>query len=269
MRILDIDFSTATFDPETGFLTFSTDIGYEISAKLSPHVKIQDQMSGTEPILTTQINTTELSLIGKKNAIKTQEQLNEYLKKTSIVPKSFLYEDILIGFIYSNQEDPTNHQWMLQIRNEQGQFIEIIPIANKIDISVPTSTYSWFEGQNWHGRMKVIKSDIEEIKQLGPDHIEVIGKKCGGHPKGDLSLIPEETQKLVISYNIFTNKWYVHCMKENKELKEIKCDNIITDCKTKGFVNRSFLKPKVTQEIDIKDISSIQFLSNTVIIYGI
>jgi len=58
-------------------------------------------------------------------------------------------------------------------------------------------------------------------------------------------------------------------MKGDKDLKAIECNTIITDCKSKGFVNRNHAKPKVTQQILMKDVASIQFLSNTVIIYGI
>ena len=126
----------------------------------------------------------------------------------------------------------------------------------------------WFEG-NWHGRMKISPNDLKEVKEIKPGHIEIIGKKCGGHPKGDISLAPPNTEKLAIRYNIFKNKWYVHFMLGKESLKEIECDSIITDCKAKGFVNREHPKPKVTQQIEMKDVASIQFLSNTVIIYGI
>lgn len=269
MKPFGVDFKKAIFDPETGFLTIPTGTGYDINMRLSPSIKIEEIIGqNREPGFFAQLNISESNITATKNPIRSQEELTKFIKELPFIPEGLNYKDFLLGFIYSQPQDPDNHKWFMQFRNDQDQFIEVLTVPDKVDILCPVSTFSWFDG-NWHGRLKVVPNELDTIETISDSHVKIKGKKCAGYKQGDISIMPEGTDNVVIRYNIFKNKWYCHFMKEDKTLKELECDSMIIDCPMEGFVNRSHSKPKVTQQIKPENIASIQFLSNTLIIQGI
>lgn len=269
MRPFGVDFKKAEFNPETGFITIPTDTGYDINMKLSPSIKIEERIGQNgEPGFFAQLNINESNITSTKDPIKTQDALDNYIKKLPFIPQGLEYKDFLLGFIYSQPQDPDNHKWFMQFRNDNGQFIEVLTVPDKVDVNCPVSTHSWFDG-NWHGRLKFVPDDLDDVEVVSNAYVKIKGKKCGGYPKGDTSIMPEGTDNVVLRYNIFKNKWYCHFMQEDKTLKELECDSMIIDCPMEGFVNRNHEKPKVTQQIKPENIASIQFLSNTLIIQGL
>lgn len=268
MKPLGVDFKNAVFNKDTGFLSIPSDTGYDINLQITPQIKLHEQLGNDGQLaFFASLNIVESTITARKGAITNQKDLDKYVKTMPFIPKDYEYEDFLLGFIYANADDPNNHQWFLQFRNKQGGIMESLPVTSQVDISCPTATYSWFE-DNWHGRFKFKPNELKDVKEISTGHIEIKGKKCGGYPKGNTSIAPKGTGNISISYNIFTNKWTAY-MQGLDELVKLECDSIILDVKAKGFVDRNHEKPKVTQIIEMKDVASIQFLSDTLIIYGV
>ena len=77
-----IDFKKAIFDPETGFLTIPTGTGYDINMRLSPSIKIEEIIGQNgEPGFFAQLNINESNITSTKDPIKTQDALDNYIKK--------------------------------------------------------------------------------------------------------------------------------------------------------------------------------------------
>jgi hypothetical protein len=240
--------------------------GFEIKLEVLPVIRVDPKLYNGEVSLHANVNSGDSCIKEGPKAIKTQEDLNIYLAKEPTLPSHWKYDDLLLGFIYSTQEDPENYNWFLQTRFK-GKFGGRLTTSTNVNVRCPFSTVSWLEGGNWHGRFCFTKNDIKNIERVGTD-LNVVGKTCGEHEIGDLAEIPEGADRIVISYNIHKNKWYLHYQKQGLEIKTTEIDGILADCPMQGNVDRNHTKPKVTQFIKVEDIAHLKIMSNMAIIYG-
>ncbi len=240
--------------------------GFQLTLEIIPDISIAPELYQGEAMLHANVSLADSTIKEIEGAIKTQEQLNEFLLKEPALPSHWKFDDILLGFIYSTPEEPYNYNWFLQLRR-QGKFVERLFSPTNVNIRCPLSTHSWFEGGNWHGRFCFSKKDVVEVQRVGSDLV-VVGKSCGGYPIQDLSEIPEGCTRIVIRYDIRKNKWYLHYQKEGQDVKVTEVDDILADVPMHGNVNRNYAKPRVTQYILVEDIAHIKILSNVATIYG-
>jgi len=256
-----------------GIMTVKTDIGYDLQVPIHPIVGIHEQFVNNLPAFSLNTNLGKLEVIQhpqEPSFIKDQTMLEGFLKTSSYVPETWEYQDFLIGFIYGdpNKGDPNNFKWMFQFRIDDQIFTSMI-FANGIDINCPVSTFSWFDGGIYHGRMVVDKNDLLTVERSGAGRCKVVGKTLGGHPQGDKSRIPDGCDIISIRYNIYKNRWYLHYMKNGAEIgnySEVR--EILADVPMTANTDRSIVKPKVTEEIKVDDIASLMVKAGVATILG-
>jgi hypothetical protein len=263
MQQISVDMKNVTY--EDGYLNINV-AGFDIKLEVIPTIRLAPQLFNGEAALHANVSIGDSSISEGPKAIKTQEDLNIFLAKEPTLPTHWKYDDLLLGFIYSTDEDPENYNWFLQTRYK-GKFGGRLTTSTNVNIHCPMATVSWFEGGNWHGRFCFAKKELKNIERVGTD-LNVVGHKCGGHAIEDLSEIPEGSDRIVIRYNIHKNKWYLHFQKNGGDLKEIEVDGILTDCSMYGNVDRNHPKPKVTQFVKVEDVAHLKIMSNMAIIYG-
>lgn len=240
--------------------------GHNLKLEIIPNVSLYPKLFKDEVMFHADVTLGETEINVLENPIKTQKDVDSYLAKEPALPTHWKYEDMLLGFVYGNKDDPYNYNWFLQLR-VQDKFRERLFSPTNVNIHCPLNTISWFEAGNWHGRFCFIEKDIVEIQRIGSD-LNVVGKTCGGHKIDDLSLIPEGATRIVIRYDIKINKWFLHFQKDGEDIKVEEVDGILADIPMYGNVNRNYKKPRVTQYIKVDDIAHIKILSKMAIIYG-
>lgn len=254
-------------------MTVKTDIGYDISVPIFSIVGVNEQFFDNQPAFILNTNLGKLEIIQHpqdKNFLKTENDLQTFLKTASYIPETWKYDDFLIGFIYGdpNAGDPNNFKWMFQFRTNDVIFNSMI-FANGIDILCPVSTHSWFDGGTYHGRLVVDKNDLLTVERSGVGRCKVIGKTLGGHPQGDKSRIPDGCDIISIRYNVYKNRWYLHYMKKGAEIgKFTEVREILADVPMTANTDKSTVKPKVTEEIKVDDIASLMVKAGIATILG-
>jgi len=271
MRFINIDPKRSSL--KDGILTVKTDIGYDLHVAISPMLRVNEQMGPHgKPGFALDMALGEMNSImlpQDPNLIKTQEQLNEFLKKISYIPESFDYDDFMIGFVYGDPQNPDNFKWMFQFRKGESIITSMI-FQNGIDVNCPISTHSWFENNIFHGRFVVDKNDLLYVGDSGAGRVRVNSKQVGGYPVGDVSIIPEKCDEISVRFNIQKNKWYLHWLtKDDKDLgNPLEIRQIMADIKMVANTDRSVERPKVTERIQRKDVASIMVKAGVATILG-
>jgi hypothetical protein len=240
--------------------------GCEIKLEVIPIIKLAPELVKGELYFYANVTLGGTAISEDNKEDKTQEYLESILKKEPIMPTHWKYDDILVGFVYGTKEDPNNHTWMLTPR-VKGISGEMLFADLTCDIECPMATISWEAQGNWHGRFCIVKEEIKSFKRKNSGNLTIVGK-CGGYPDGKKDY-PEDTKIISIRYNIFKNKWYLGFLdKDDKFMGDRELDDLITDIKMYGKVDKDHKKPKVTQYIKVEDIASCKIISNVAIIYG-
>jgi len=200
-----------------------------------------------------------------------QEAIQNKLKDKSVVPSSIDYEAFSIGFVYATAENPMNHKWMFEYRKNgnvfYAQHFEGVRLEN-VDIG----TIAWFTQPIWHGRFIVKKGDFKTVLEEKPNYVVIKGKAPSKHtPKGDVSLIAEDTVKIKFRYNIKTNIWYADMIgpKGTTVGEPLHFQNVLGQNITMyGDVDWAHAKPKVSTYMDVNKITDMKMMSDTLIITG-
>ncbi len=233
------------------------ELGYKIHYKLHQAVMVDAITKYEEDNYPDFITTTSLEFIKVeplKNA-KPRQESYDILKTLSIIPSSLKYDHILLGFVYSDKNDPNNHSWWLDFRNDKNQSVYNY-FSKNIQLNCPLSTKSWHEGM-WHGRFVINHKDIDKITDN--NGIIIQGKnmeKSIGRPQ---LYFPPKTSKIKLYYNITENHWYCGLLNKNgKQLSTLPYNSISSDVTLKGDIDYSSGKPKVSLLCDIKYIAQFK-----------
>jgi len=267
MRFINTDPKKASI--KNGIMTIPTDVGYNLTVAIHPSISISEVLNEGTPGFLLDMPLGEMNsvmLAKDSNLIKTQDQLDKYLKDISHIPDSLVYDDFMIGFIYGNPNQD-NFKWMFQLR-QKDQVVTTMIFQNGIDIQCPISTYSWLDGE-YHGRFIVDRNDLLKVVDSGPGRVKVIGKNFSNNPEGDTSIIPKECNEISLRFNVYKNRWYLHYFNKNKDLGDpTEVREIVADVIMKADTNRNTEKPKVTERIKVKDVASITVKAGVATILG-
>jgi hypothetical protein len=173
--------------------------------------------------------------------------------------------------VYSDQTDPNNHKWWIDLRDSNNNGIYNI-YGEEIVINCPFTTTSWFANDYHHGRFVFYQDDIKDIIYKN-GKITIRGKK---KPiKTDLTKvcspqdIPKDVVKLRLRYNINNDMWFCDFLdSKGKEVNVLGVKSILCDAPAVGTVLNNGNKPKVSIIINIKDISNIGIEINSLLIRG-
>ena len=250
---------------------FGIDLHYKLlhSTSVDPITKYDDDV----PDFTTEVNIDFIKIVKHKNS-KTQQEIANLLKDTSIIPPNLVYDHVLVGFVYADVSDPNNFRWWLDFRDSKNQSIYNY-YGDNIEINCPITTKSWHdEDPNgiWHGRFVLSSNELSYIKEPSTGKLIINGKpkteKLDYSKVCSPTQLPKKGKKLRLRYNIREDIWFCDVLdKNNKELETIPCKSIICDAKMYGDVIPGN-KPKVSTIVNISDISNIAIAVNSLIIRG-
>jgi len=247
-----------------GMMFIPTDLGYNIDLEMDLEVSLDPTVfSAGTPIF-------NINPILKKATVKptpkalSDNQIITKLKKDKIIPEKMIYDDFLIGFIYSSPQDINNHKWMFQMRKNKQIFSSIQFLG--VDVDCPVSTFSWHDSI-YHGRFLIDKKDLIDVQETEWGHVKVIGKQPEG-VDGDTSIIPEGTTHLRIRYNIMTDLWYIDWLdKIGKQMEgTIEFRSFVCTAPMKGVADYNHPKPWVSMWVDVNNIGQMQKMGEYVII---
>lgn len=251
---------------KNGIITIRA-LGYDVDIPIDLKIGINSEqminMGNGIPVFYTGVQPGIPAVHKTENSLDIQ-QIKHHLKKESVIPISWDFDDFMIGFIYSNQQDPDNHKWMLQLR-KQNNMIMSMPVMD-VNIRTPVRTTSWSDQNGFHGRFVVAKSDFIKVQEED-NSITILGK-TRDYQEGDKSLIPEGCNFISIRYSVFTNIWTAVFMRNDKELSKVDVKDMDLDISLNGRADRSFEKPKVTQVIDVNNVQNIYVRSDILHIEG-
>ncbi len=266
LKRIDIDPKKMTY--KDGKMHIPTKYGYDVNVDFEFSIALDptEFKSGT-PVFSINPNLKKAVVVANKDAIPDTELIKQ-LKKVPVVPDEWKWQDFLVGFIYSNPQDPDNHKWFLQVRRNK-QIFSSVPILG-VDIDCPVSTFSWhdgFPGGIYHGRFLIDKKDMIEIKEEKWGFIKIIGKQPEG-VDGDTSMIPEGVKFVRLRFNIKTDFWYIDWLdsKEKEVGKPVEFRSFVSTCPMKGIADYSKTKPWVSMRIKVDDIGQIQKMGEYVVI---
>lgn len=256
--------TTKTFKDD--ILTIETEFGHKLSFKIIPSILI-DIENDYDDGLPDFSSNVKLEFIKIETNPKTipQEEIKEIYKLRSIIPSNLEYDHVLLGFVYAEKTDPTNHKWWLDFRDSFNKSV-FSYFSNFIDIECQISTKSWNDGI-WHGRYVFAKKDIGSILEKEPGKLIISGVKNIEQIQNSIKL-PEKTSYLRLRYNIREDFWNADIMSsDHKQIDTLIGKNIITTAKMKTHI-LSDSKPKVSTRVDLNDIGDVGILVNTIIIQG-
>ena len=120
MQPLSLDMSKVTWKDEKLIIPIA---GCEIKLEVIPTVKLAPELLNGELFFYANVALGGTSISEGDSIIKTNEALTELLSKEPVMPTHWKYDDITVGFVYSNKEDLNNHQWMLtpRVKGKNGQ----------------------------------------------------------------------------------------------------------------------------------------------------
>lgn len=191
----------------------------------------------------------------------TLKQIKRKYKKNNLLTPSMDYDHVQIGFVY-NDSDPNNHKWMLNFMDVSNNFLFGYN-GEEINIDCPFTTKSWQDGV-WHGRFVVYKKDIESLTEPVSGYFILTGKgDIGDH---NVTPIKEGIDTISLRYNIYEDNWYCEYMKNGESVGKTPCKDIICDVPFVGKVDMSTQKPKVTAELNTKDVKGVAIALNSLII---
>lgn len=253
------------------------EFGYKIHYKLVPETFLySDRVDDDKPHFSTGMELEFIKLEATDKS-KTNEEIDKIFRNKSIIPPSLVYDHILLGFVYADDNDPNNFRWWLDFRDNKNQNVYHYYTDN-IEINSPITTKSWHdEDPNgiWHGRMVFSSNELQSILEPTPGKLVVRGKlrkQCKPLNQKNICSsqdIPEKTESLRLRYNIREDIWFCDILdKEDKEIGVIPCKNIICDAKMYGQVFAVGNKRRVSTRININDVSEVGIAINSLIIRG-
>jgi hypothetical protein len=238
-----------------------TESGHIIKVKIEPEVlvDIENDENGL-PFFSVAIGHQYVGVEKTENCMSLDIVKQEYANANIINTD---YDHIQIGFVYS-PEDPNNHRWMLNLMDVNNEYVGGF-VGDKITVNCPFTTTSWEDGI-WHGRFVVYKKDVKELIEPKAGVFVLNGEGDIGDHK--LTELDPDIEKISLSYSIKQNTWYCSYLKDNEVIGSTPCKDIICDVPIIGKIDRNYDKPKVTADIDSKDVKGISVALNALIIKG-
>ena len=171
------------------------------------------------------------------------------------------YDHVQIGFIY-NDGDQHNHRWMLNFMDVNNNTL-FNYIGDDVQVNCAFTTMSWEDG-SWHGRFVVYKKDITQL--IEPEEGKFILTGTGDIGNHNLAPLDKDIDSMSLRYNSNTNMWNCDLKSKGEKVGEYPAKTLICDVPFKGSINRSNSKPKVTAELNVKDIAGVSVAMNALII---
>lgn len=218
------------------------------------------------PDFLTNINL-KLIKVEKLDNYKNRNDLREIIKKNNIFTDDLVFDNILLGFVYSDKSDLNNHKWWLDFRDSNNNNVYNY-FTDKLTINASVTTTSWHDKDPngiWHGRFVLNKK--VKILEYKTGELIIDGNK-DNNIKTDILSLPKKSYKLRLRYNIRENIWFCDILdKSNNQIESIPCNNITCDAKMISEVIYSE-RPLVSQIINVSDILQIYILLGNLIIKG-
>jgi len=224
------------------------------------------------PELQTIINLQPIG-IKKTNKFTSRTKMIEAMKGRNIIPPLLKYDNILVGFVYSDATDPNNHKWWLDFRDKQDQNIYNI-YSDELDIFTPITTRAWHDNI-WHGRYVISNKDIISIQNPKSNKLVIVGNKVPiDSPTSDnvcsIENVPSKTKWIKARYNIIEDIWFCDFIdSKGNTLRTTPAKRLLIDAPMYGVVEQNTSKPKTSIKINLKDISDISIALDSLIIRGI
>jgi len=269
VRACGIKWKTLSVDPEKHTFTFETEFGHKIINKIINNLQVNQETEFPQPYPEYFIQMAFKPL--KVESLKTSKNMNEMreiLRKRNILDGGDVFDDVMVGFVYSQPQDPNNHTWMFQFRLN-GQIVGTMNYLN-IDVrNCPMKTHGWFENEIWHLRFVVEKKDIKAIEEYEFNKAVLIGKGIKKIISSTSEEIPKDYDRLRMRCDVKKNNWFAEFLDKKQSivkaftLKNIKCSAPI-------YGNSDFIhqKPWVSDFCLKKEIQDIQILDDLLVIQG-
>jgi len=245
----------------SNLLELKTETGHIVKFKLEPQLSTDiDNEDNGNPFFYLNLTPVYEGVETTPESLSL-EKVKEKLTSRNLLHESFNYDHIQVGFIYA-EGDPNNHRWMLNFMDDKNKYIFGF-IADNVKLNCPFTTTSYEDGV-WHGRLVVRKESVEELIETEQGNFELYGKGDIGNQ--NVTPLDEKIDKVALRYNIYSNMWYAELKSKDEKIGEIPCKNVICDVPFEGNIDRSHSKPKVTAELNVKDIAGTSLALNALII---
>ncbi len=256
-------------DTKKKTFTFTTEFGHTIISKLQNSVSVNQSMEYPgHPEYVVNFGFKPIKVDNEKNVTNFKEMKN-ILKKRNMIENEDKFDDVMIGFVYAQPEDPMNHTWMLQFR-VNGQ---VVGTLNSLQIDTkncPLKTFAWHENNIWHLRFFVERKDIKMLEEYEPNKVRLVGKGIKTIITSTSEDIPKEYEKLRMRCNVKDNLWIIEFLdKKNNTIKDFIMKNIKINSPTYGEALFDHDKPWVSSYSIHKEIQDIQILDDLMVIQGV
>lgn len=196
---------------------------------------------------------TDYKRIDVKQVTKSKKEIGEMIKGRDVIPPTLDYDYFHIGFVFPppGVEDSNKYRWWLNFNKNEKSVYDMF--CDELDIQVPITTESWPDKSGapiFHGRFKVQKSDVKEIKETEPMKLKIFGN-AKKRPITNPGCMSTNIETIKIFYDVKKDFWHVIDQDHKKNAindKHFK-SLAIKQIPMKGIADRSFQKPRVSFEI--------------------
>jgi len=173
------------------------------------------------------------------------------------------FDKILVGFVYSSNEDPNNHKIWLDLRMFDRPLCSIY--CDKLDIDAECGSMAWAghmpNGQLInHGRIVINGPAHIEAKSVNPLHLSIIGP---GHQR--LENPRKDIADASLKYDVKNNLWVCEIMDNDKALERHSAQDLLCTVKMESHTSEH-LNPKFSMKLEKNHISHCKVLGNVLVI---